>query len=80
MYRIALLSSANTTEAARVHADFTIEARVPGVGLFEFHQIDEARAAGQRAAAHALENCPPWLLPERVPTSQLSGRRTVVRV
>jgi NTE family protein len=80
MYRIALLSSANTTEAARVHADFTIEARVPSVGLFEFHQIDEARAAGRRAAANALENCPPWLLPGRAPSSKLSGRRTVVRV
>jgi NTE family protein len=80
MYRIALLSSANTTEAARVHADFTIEVRVPGVGLFEFHQIDEARAASRRAASEALENPPPWLVPERESTSQLSGRRTVVRV
>jgi NTE family protein len=80
MYRIALLSSANTTEAARLHSDFTIEVRVPGVGLFEFHQIDEARDAGRRAASEALEDPPPWLLPEREPISQLSGRRTVVRV
>ena len=56
MYRIALLSSANTAEAARLHADFTVEVRVPAVGLFEFHQIDEARAAGRRAAAEALED------------------------
>jgi len=80
MYRIALLSSANTTEAARVHADFTIDVRVSGVGLFEFHQIDNARAAGRRAASEALADPPAWLLPEREPTSQLSGRRTVIRV
>jgi NTE family protein len=80
MYRIALLSSANTTEAARIHADFKIEVRVPGVGLFEFHQIDEARAAGRQAASAALEDPPPWLVPEREPISRLSGRRTVVRV
>jgi NTE family protein len=80
MYRIALLSSANTTEAARVHADLTIEVRVGAVGLFEFHQIDEARAAGRRAAAEALESAPRWLLPEGEPASALSRRRTVVRV
>jgi NTE family protein len=79
MHRIALLSSANTAEAARLHADFTIEVRVPSVGLFEFHQIDEARAAGRSAAALALEHAPSWLLPERAST-QLSQRRTVLRV
>jgi NTE family protein len=78
--RIALLSSSNTTEAARLHADFKIEVRVSGVGLFEFHQIDEARAAGRRAASRALEEAPSWLLPEQVPISNLSDRRTVVRV
>jgi NTE family protein len=80
MYRIALLSSANTTEAARVHADFTIEVRVPSVGLFEFHQIDEARTIGRRAAEVALADSPSWLLPETTSSSRLSDRRTVVRV
>jgi NTE family protein len=80
IHRIALLSSSNTTEAARVHADFTIEVRVPGVGLLEFHQIDEARAAGRQAASQALENPPAWLMPEHVPVSDPSGRRTVLRV
>ncbi len=79
MYRIALLSSANTAEAARLHADFTVEVRVPTVGLFEFHQIDEARAAGRRAAAEALEDPPAWLLPARAGSS-LAGRRTVLHV
>jgi EmrB/QacA subfamily drug resistance transporter len=80
MRRVALLSSANTTAAARSHADLTIEVRVPGVGLLEFHQIDEARAAGRLAASAALESPPSWLLPESVPSSQLSDRRTVIRV
>jgi len=78
--RIALLSSSNTTEAARLHADFTIRARVPGVALLEFHQIDEARAAGRQAASEALEDPPAWLLPDHVPVFDLSGRRTVLRV
>jgi NTE family protein len=78
--RVALLSSSNTTEAARMHADHTIEVRVSGVGLLEFHQIDEARAAGRRAASDALEDAPSWLAPERVSSTELAGRRTVIRV
>jgi NTE family protein len=78
--RVALLSSSNTSESARMHADFTIEVRVSGVGLLEFHQIDAARAAGRLAASAALEDAPSWLLPDHVPISDLSGRRTVVRV
>jgi NTE family protein len=80
MARIALLSSANTDEAARRHADMTIRVRVEGVGLLEFHQIDEARAAGRRAATAALEDAPEWLTGGRPGPSDLSGRRTVVRV
>jgi len=80
MARVALLSSANTDESARRHADMTIAVRVSGVGLLEFHQIDEARAAGRRAALAALEEAPAWLLRGRPETSDLSGRRTVVRV
>jgi NTE family protein len=80
MARIALLSSANTDEAARRHADLTIAVRVPGVGLLEFHQIDQARAAGRQAALTALEDAPDWLLRGRPGPSDLSGRRTVMRV
>ena len=61
MSRIALLSSANTEEAARRFADWTLPIRVPGVGLLEFHQIDSAREAGRRAADQALEHAPPEL-------------------
>jgi NTE family protein len=80
MARIALLSSANTDESARRHADMTIAVRVSGVGLLEFHQIDEARAAGRRAALAALADAPPWLLEGQAGRSPASPRRTVVRV
>jgi NTE family protein len=80
MARIALLSSANTDESARRYADLTVGVRVSGVGLLEFHQIDEARAAGRRAAVAALEDAPEWLLRGLPSRSDLSGRRTVMRV
>lgn len=80
MARIALLSSANTGESARRHADMTIAVRVPGVGLLEFHQIDQAREAGRRAALAALEDSPAWLTGNHATPSSLAGRRTVVRV
>jgi len=80
MARIALLSSANTDEAARRHADMTIRVRVQGVGLLEFHQIDEARAAGRRAAESALQDAPEWLLRGLAGTADHAGRRTVVRM
>jgi predicted acylesterase/phospholipase RssA len=80
MSRIALLSSANTDEAARQHADMTIKVPVLGVGLLEFHQIDEARAAGRRAAEAALHDAPAWLLDGAGTPPDRSGRRTVLRV
>ena len=80
MARVALLSSANTDESARRYADMTIAVRVSGVGLLEFHQIDEARAAGRRAALAALEDAPEWLRRGRAGTVGPVGRRTVLRV
>lgn len=80
MARIALLSSANTEESARRHADLTIKVPLVGVGMLEFHQIDEARAAGRRAASEALEDAPEWLLGAGSSVGDLSGRRTVLRV
>jgi NTE family protein len=62
MGRIALLSSANTGESARRYADLTISCRVPGVGLLEFHQIDQAREVGRLAALAELEDAPEWLI------------------
>ena len=78
--RIALLSSANTDDAAQRYADLTIPIRVSGVGLLEFHQIDHAREAGRRAALAALEDAPGWLTGAGPAPSDLTGRRTVVRV
>ena len=80
MARIALLSSANTGEAARRHADLTIEVRVSGVGLFEFHQIDAAREAGRNAALAALRDAPSWLVSSHSLPVNLTGRRTVIKV
>jgi predicted acylesterase/phospholipase RssA len=80
MARVALLSSANTDESARRHADMTIGVRVSGVGLLEFHQIDEARAAGRRAALAALGDAPQWLVDGQARRSSAARRRTVVRV
>ena len=56
--RVLLLGSANTSEAAYRHADLVISPRAPGVGLLEFHQIDEAREAGRAAARDALAESP----------------------
>ena len=60
--RVLLLGSANTSEAARRHADLVIRPRAAGVGLLEFHQLDAARAAGATAAREALERAPDGLL------------------
>ena len=59
--RVLLLGSANTSEAAYRHADVVISPRAPGVGLLEFHQIDEAREAGRAAARDALAEMPELL-------------------
>lgn len=56
--RVLLLGSTNTSESARRHADWTITPRSDGVGLLEFHQLDQAREAGRAAAREALENVP----------------------
>jgi Cyclic nucleotide-binding domain len=56
--RVLLLGSANTSDAARRHADLVIKPRAEGVGLLEFHQLDAAREAGRAAAREALETAP----------------------
>jgi predicted acylesterase/phospholipase RssA len=53
--RVLQLASADTTQAAAVHADAVIRVGVEGVGLLEFHQIDAAREAGRLAGREALE-------------------------
>ena len=60
--RVLLLGSSNTSETARRHADWTITPRSEGVGLLEFHQLDQSREAGRAAAREALENVPASIL------------------
>lgn len=60
--RVLLLGSSNTGESARRHADWTITPRSEGVGLLEFHQLDQAREAGRVAARKALERIPERIL------------------
>ncbi|HKH23495.1 MAG TPA: DHA2 family efflux MFS transporter permease subunit [Solirubrobacterales bacterium] len=60
--RVLLIGSSNTSENARRHADWTITPRSEGVGLLEFHQLDQAREAGRIAAREALEAVPEGLL------------------
>ena len=52
--RAVTLSSLDTTEAAREHADLVIRPDSAGAGLFEFHQIDTLRESGRAAARAAL--------------------------
>ena len=59
--RIFLLASSNTSESARRHADLVINPRNEGVGLLEFHQLDQAREAGRAAAREALARAPAQL-------------------
>ncbi len=56
--RVLLLGSANTSDAARRHADLVIKPRAEGVGLLEFTQLDAAREAGRLAAREALAEAP----------------------
>jgi predicted acylesterase/phospholipase RssA len=56
--RVLLLGSANTSDAARRHADLVIKPRAEGVGLLEFTQLDTAREAGRAATREALDNAP----------------------
>jgi NTE family protein len=58
LMRVLTLGSADTTAAARRHADLVITPRPEGVGLLEFHQLDAAREAGRAAARAALEDAP----------------------
>ena len=52
--RAAVLGSLREAEEARRAAALTVVPDVDGAGLLEFHQVDELRAAGRRAAHEAL--------------------------
>jgi predicted acylesterase/phospholipase RssA len=61
MFRVALLGGVTGARSARREADLLIVPSDAGVGLLEFHQLDQAKEAGRRAAAEALEQAPPEL-------------------
>jgi predicted acylesterase/phospholipase RssA len=52
--RAAVLGSLEAAEEARRSAAVVVTPEGDGVGLLEFHQVDELRAAGRRAAREAL--------------------------
>jgi EmrB/QacA subfamily drug resistance transporter len=52
--RAAVLGSLAAAEEARRLATVVVAPEGDGVGLLEFHQVDELRAAGRRAAREAL--------------------------
>jgi predicted acylesterase/phospholipase RssA/CRP-like cAMP-binding protein/MFS family permease len=54
LMRTMLMASAERTRANAKRADIVIRPDTSGIGLLEFHQIDEARAAGAAAARAAL--------------------------
>ncbi len=56
--RLVMIGSQDTDEAARRHADLVISPVNDGVGLLEFHQLDQMIDAGRRATAEALEQAP----------------------
>ncbi len=55
LMRSMMLGGGANTAAALERADLVITPETRGVGLLEFHQLDQMRAAGRRAARVALE-------------------------
>jgi predicted acylesterase/phospholipase RssA len=54
LVRVMALGAADTRATAALHADLVVRPQTDGIGIFEFHQLDRAVAAGRRAAAQAL--------------------------
>lgn len=63
MMRTVALGSIDTAAAAKQHASLVIQPAVEGVGLLDWAQLEQARAAGRAAARAALEEAPPGLFP-----------------
>jgi predicted acylesterase/phospholipase RssA len=57
VYKVMLLSEADDARR-RSFADLLIRPDFDGVGILEFHMLDEMREAGRRAARRALEEAP----------------------
>jgi predicted acylesterase/phospholipase RssA len=57
IFKVMLLSESDDARR-RSFADVLIRPDFEGVGILEFHMLDEMRLAGRRAAAKALEDAP----------------------
>ena len=57
IFKVMLLSEADDARR-RSFADVLIRPDFDGVGILEFHMLDQMRESGRRAAAQALENAP----------------------
>jgi NTE family protein len=55
---LAFLTTTDTVEQARGHADVVILPDHESVGALEFHMVDSLRESGRRAARRALEDAP----------------------
>jgi NTE family protein len=54
LMRTMMMGSGTAAAATQAHADVVIRPGTRGVGLLEFHQIDQAREAGRTATREAL--------------------------
>lgn len=59
--RTITVGSADTVEAARLHADVVIQPQVEGVGMLDWRELERVVDAGRVAARSALEDAPVWL-------------------
>jgi NTE family protein len=77
LMRSMMLSSGATSAAALARADLVIAPDARGVGLLEFHQLDQVRAAGRQAAREALRGLTATddPAPADGPTAALGGER-----
>lgn len=65
LMRSMMVSSGASAAAALERADLVITPEARGVGLLEFHQLDQVRAAGRQAAREALRRLRPEPVPGR---------------
>ena len=57
IFKVMLLSESDDARR-RSFADLLIRPDFDGVGILEFHMLDQMRESGRRAAAQALEHAP----------------------
>ncbi len=57
IFKVMLLSESDDARR-RSFADALVRPDFDGVGILEFHMLDEMRESGRRAAAKALEDAP----------------------